>query len=549
MLRLPYAGGRFGLIVASLLVASGCEIQRPAAKSPPKDLRVAETKTAQKSKSPEKSPTVKTSSPATPPETVKIGEQLQLARQQVRDGQLDEARQSLDAISDSQGKRTPQESVDLAALEVQWLEKSGRARGEVNAKRLVHVGTLLDQKDWDAAASAVEQILAAEPDDAHRQEAVRLNKIIESHKAQVGRLEGALLALAGDDLERVQQAQERLFENPAAAVTLLKVATTSENHRLVRRALESLGKLPALDDTLEVILSVLENPAAETNWPDAVEQIGRLDHPGAGPRLLKLATSSESDPQRIAALSALALVDDPPLETFVALLPVITAKGPDLVAALLAAQHAVTTHGQQDLLRQQGLSPELSEETQNQLAAFPERLAKIIASENVSAANAARHLAIATRQQASPPLENLRVLAFSGEVATSPAAAVLDGLWKTVTKTQMWQHPVKQPGVLVLDLGKQRTVTGIRIWNFNETGGMHRGWKDVKIFVGSTPDVLATVTARGQIPAAPGKATEEDYSTVIPIDFVRGRYVRLEAENQWRADQYGGLSEVQVLGF
>ena len=112
----------------------------------------------------------------------------------------------------------------------------------------------------------------------------------------------------------------------------------------------------------------------------------------------------------------------------------------------------------------------------------------------------------------------------------------------------MWRHPIRQRPTIELDLGAEKTVTGVRIWNFNEPAGMHRGWKDVDVFVGNSPTDLVHV-ARGIVPMAPGAAESPDYSTVVPVQFARGRYVRLLAKNQWRADVHTGLAEIQVLGF
>ena len=125
---------------------------------------------------------------------------------------------------------------------------------------------------------------------------------------------------------------------------------------------------------------------------------------------------------------------------------------------------------------------------------------------------------------------------------------MLDGVWNAIELNTMWRHPVNQRRTIILDLGTQRTVTGVRIWNFNERNGTHRGWKEVDVFVSDTTSALTPVSG-GIVPPAPGAAETPDYSTLVPVPFIRGRYVKLQAKSVWRADNYTGLAEVQVLGF
>ncbi|MFT7640063.1 MAG: hypothetical protein ACI9G1_001802 [Pirellulaceae bacterium] len=87
------------------------------------------------------------------------------------------------------------------------------------------------------------------------------------------------------------------------------------------------------------------------------------------------------------------------------------------------------------------------------------------------------------------------------------------------------------------------------MWNFNETNGTHRGWKDVIVYVGNTPTDLVTQSATGQVPRGPGVANMPDYSTMIPVPSARGRYLRLEAGSVWQKDGEMGLTELTVLGY
>jgi hypothetical protein len=99
-----------------------------------------------------------------------------------------------------------------------------------------------------------------------------------------------------------------------------------------------------------------------------------------------------------------------------------------------------------------------------------------------------------------------------------------------------------------LDLGREYTVTGIRLWNHNQPGAAHRGWKEVDVFVDPRPALLAPV-AQGVLPVAPPTADASDYHTTLQVPFVRGRYVKLQPRSYWRADAISGLAEVQVLGY
>ena len=373
---------------------------------------------------------------------------------------------------------------------------------------------------------------------------------IEREPVEEGRVGEAMRMLASADRSEVLAAQETLFERPQAALPLLQQATRSDDAAVVAGALEMLRRLDSPEKALPIMVDVIARPDRSAHWPDAVREIGLAGASGAGGPLLKLALAADSPEQRSAALDALARVPDPPRETVAALLPLLFTDGPHLEPALIAAARAVSIHGQHDLLSARGLGAELSPESLERLAAIPDRLSHVMADgRDARAALAAKRLAITTRHVSAAPLPDVKVLAFTGQMEDSPAAALLDGVWDTVDPTFLWRYAADRPGSIVLDLGGPRTVVGVRIWNLNEPGGMHRGWKDVAVSAGSTPAELATPLAAGIVPMAPGKADSPDFSTTLPVEFARGRYVRLEARSVWRKDAHAGLSEVQVLGY
>jgi hypothetical protein len=214
---------------------------------------------------------------------------------------------------------------------------------------------------------------------------------------------------------------------------------------------------------------------------------------------------------------------------------------------------SVRVHGTYDAAAGRNMEVELTPEQAAQLAELPARLEKLMAAPtdadtSPQAAYEAKVLALATRREAPEVLTGLKVYGFGSEMDDSPAAAVLDGVWNTVDYKNQWRHAATETGSIVIDLGEEKTVVGVRIWNFNEASFPHRGWKECKVFVSDTPRPFDPVSI-GIVPMAPAAADTPDYSTLIPVDFVRGRYVKLQAASLWRPDVHTGLAEVQVIGF
>lgn len=66
--------------------------------------------------------------------------------------------------------------------------------------------------------------------------------------------------------------------------------------------------------------------------------------------------------------------------------------------------------------------------------------------------------------------------------------------------------------------------------------------------VSDTPTALRPVS-QGVLLPAPGIPDAHDYSQVMAVDFVRGRYVKLVCKAYLANSSHAGLSEVQVLGY
>jgi hypothetical protein len=210
-------------------------------------------------------------------------------------------------------------------------------------------------------------------------------------------------------------------------------------------------------------------------------------------------------------------------------------------------------HQQTDLPALRGIETPLSADEQKQLANLGERLAALAGSagsgQGADATSAAAlALAVAARLVEPRPLEGVKIDRASAEETTSPATAVLDGVWNVATPDKLWRYPLASPGAIVFDLGAERSVAAVRIWNYNEQSAGHRGWKEIEIFVSNSPALLSPL-ASGIVPAAPGAAVQHDYSAIVPVPLTRGRYVKLQPKSIWREDAVSGLTEVQILGF
>jgi hypothetical protein len=343
-----------------------------------------------------------------------------------------------------------------------------------------------------------------------------------------------------------------LFERAAEALPLLEKVLRGDDTKLACRVMETLGRLKRPDVTLPMFVDVLRRPEQAAFWPEAIRQIELAETDGVGDPLLELVLAAESPEQRIAALEALALCVDPPQHTVLALLPLLYTDVPELAAALRAARSAVVVHDQTDLWLQwaaDGLTPEQTECLFN----LTERFGKITggpqSEESTDAARAARELAMALHQLPAEPLTGVKLAAYGAESDDGRAATVLDGTWDTIDPKLMWRYSTKEPHSIVFDLGGERTVAGVRIWNLNQPQEAAGGWKQVAVYVGSSAVELNGPVADGIVPQGPATKNAPDYGTTIPVRFERGRYVRLVAVSLWSQKETTGLTEVQVLGF
>ena len=491
-------------------------------------------------------------------------EPLESAVDHLDHARLDEADKQLQAagtlLADAEdGDDTATETGRLESLKKQLasareaeVERLVEEKSRKRAERLAEAKDLQESGKLDEATAALDSVLSMAPSTGQREIVRKLKDAIETHRAARRRLGSWMKMLASKQRSEVRAAQNQLRRDPDTAIPLLLEAVRSQDKPLlVRNTLEMLRRLRRPDVAVPAMIGVLSRVDQQASWPDAVREIGRLKVPGAGPLLLPLLLKANSPAQKTAVLAALAEIPDPPAETLTKLLRLLHADGSELEPALRAAFTAMARHGQDDLVALRGLPADIDDATADLLAKLPERLTQVAArkgEEHAAAAAAARMLAVLIGASEPAVLQGVKVASSVGQLEDSSAAAVVDGKWDAEDLKTGWRHSLAKPGTIILDLGSEKTVVAVRVWNYNGGGQRDRGWKEVDVFVSNSRTDL-TPEASGVIPRAPGANDTPDFSIQLPIDQVRGRYVILKAKSLWAPSNFAGLSEVQVIGY
>jgi hypothetical protein len=478
--------------------------------------------------------------------------QLDDAQARLAAGELNEAKTVLTEVRDAAKELDETTMARLVALEAelsQQIEKHSEAQ---RIALLAESRQKLNKGDLEAATRAADNVLNAAPSDQQRQQAGEIKKLVEEQRRARLRLRTAMGLLASSKRADVRAAQEQLFAEQDAAWPLVIEAAGGKDPTLAANALEMLRVLNQPQRAIPVMIGVLSRGEQKEVWPAAIKELQKINQAGAGEPLLELALGTQDDEQRTAALTALSGIVDPPPQTAIALLPLVNQDGPSLSAVLSAMQHTIEVHRQQDLLTLRGVNDALSSQQLELLGGLAARLQALAgpldSAPQTDVAVNARKLGIVTQVIPQMPLQKVSLSRFSGEEENGRAAAVLDGQWASTKPEQSWRYPLSGQAFIVLDLGRDCVVSGIRIWNHNQPGAYHRGWKEVDIYVDSRPALLAPV-ASGLVAPAPPTADATDYSVTLSVPFVRGRYIKLQPKNYWRADGISGLAEIQVLGF
>lgn len=478
--------------------------------------------------------------------------QFHRAEDLLADGNLEGTLVAIGELDTVAAKLSPNEMNRLADLKERLEEKQQLHEDEVRQSLLAQAKTAAENGKFDEAMASLQTLLAAAPTTEQSDQAEVIQRQVSRARTLQTRLKKGMELLASADRANVDVAQELLWEEQDAALPLLLDALQSDNAVIATNSLQLLQRFPHPDQTLPAMLGILNRESQATLWPLVIKELQKSRLTGSSAALLQLALAAPSPGRAAMLFDAVAGTSDPPAETLILLLPKLFEDSPVLAQILSAAFQAISVHEQQNVLTHRGLEAELTADQEQQLNALPDRLLAIIGMKETAAqreaAWAAQRLAIAMRVMVPQTFSDVKVLRASSESLDSPATAILDKTWNSVDLKSMWRHPAKRYTTVVLDLGSERTVTGIRVWNCNEANGTHRGWKDVELFVSSDSSPTVPV-AQGVIPQAPGAANTPDFGAILPVPFARGRYVKLQMLSVWRDDGTAGLSEVQVLGY
>ena len=487
-------------------------------------------------------------------------EKLQAAEQRLEKDDLAGLETDLEALSElatqldappAAGTDTPlpQElQQQLAELQTQ-LEGKLAVRAEAfRQEQLNAAEKFMNRGKFVEATQALNVVLARLPTAAQRTRADQLAADIERRRRAKRDLQSWMQLLESTDRREISTAQTQLSRDIDTAVSLLVEATEQfDKPILVRNAMAVLRNLNRPEFSVPAILAVLERSEQQENWSDAIGQLGEFAVPGAGQALLDMTLSATDSGQRVALISGLSRVVDPPKETLAELLPYLQGGDAELVVVLKALNHTVIVHQQFDLLARRGIDFALTVEQEKLLNELAPRLLEISSNGSAEAALAAKVLSATLGFTAPSVFTGVTVARAHAESEDGQAIAVLDGVWNSIEPGTMWRHPIEKQSLIELDLGESKIVTGVQIWNLNEPSYTYRGWKDVHIYVGDSAATMR-LAAKGFVPQAPGKAEIPDYSTIIPLNFARGRFVRLVGKTTWNPNAHTGISEVQVLG-
>ncbi len=535
----------FPVLSAVLLV--GCQGEQP----PVSETRPTAAATSDTAESTEQAKTATTSETPADEKTDYLAQFKQVADLTAKH-EFESAQQKIGELEVDSAKLSPAQIQRLAELKDQFTEQQQLHEDQVRERLLAAAKQGIQDGKLDDAASSIETLLAAAPTTEQGDLAREMLQRIESHRKVRRRLRVGMELLTAKERGRAKEAQEILWEEQEVAFPLLLEALQSDNPVLVTNTLELLRKFNQPSRTLPAMIAILGREKQTEVWPATIRELQKVQQPGGGPPLLELALAAPTPERAAPLLDALAGIVDPPPETLIRLLPRIYEDSPALASALSATYRAITINHQHDVLTRRGLDVELTPLQDQQLNGLAERLQAIVASaakpDQATAAWAAQRLAIAMRLTSPQAFSGVKVMRATAESPEGPAVAVLDKVWNSVELKTMWRHPSKRLTTIVLDLGAERTVTGIRIWNCNEPNGTHRGWKDLEIYVSSDSSPTVPV-AVGVVPPAPGAANTPDYGAILQVPFARGRFVKLQLLSVWRDDGVAGLSEVEVLGY
>ncbi|HEY1066359.1 MAG TPA: discoidin domain-containing protein, partial [Pirellulales bacterium] len=324
---------------------------------------------------------------------------------------------------------------------------------------------------------------------------------IEKRRAELAVEQASQAAFAsaiealGQDEPAARQAEETLWSNPRLAARSLAERLTGEpDGPRAARGLDLLRRLRE-PKAIRQVLQARVAPPSETASSVALAALA-AESPavGAGPVLLQIATVDSSEYRPLGAWSLLAVVPDPPTETFAAVAPELLRDREPLAAQLRAAANAARINRQTDLIGRRNLSA-LTPAQESAISALPARLAELAARKAETPAEkaivaAASELSATLGLTESAPLLNLKIMAASVGKEAGPVESLIDGEWGSNEAEKNWRPRSDEANFVVIDLGAERQVDGVRLWNYNVKGQGYEAWKVAEIYVGDDPSTL-----------------------------------------------------------
>lgn len=137
------------------------------------------------------------------------------------------------------------------------------------------------------------------------------------------------------------------------------------------------------------------------------------------------------------------------------------------------------------------------------------------------------------------PAAEMKLLRFSSQAPGKEATRAFDGNPRTWWHSQFGTELKKHPHELVIDLGKSRTIAGVR-YLARQDNGWNGAIADCEFAVSDDPQALDTVA---------GKTTFEKKKTSQEYLFsAKGRYLLVRLRSEINGGPWGSIAEIGVIG-
>jgi arylsulfatase A-like enzyme len=138
--------------------------------------------------------------------------------------------------------------------------------------------------------------------------------------------------------------------------------------------------------------------------------------------------------------------------------------------------------------------------------------------------------------------KDFKIIRFSSENVSNGKFArnIIDGDANTIWHTQFSPEIKKHPHELIIDLGRECTLTGFRILA-RQDAGWNGILKDIEITVSNNPKTFGPATLKATL-----KKTKSPQDLKCPA--VKGRFIRIRALSEINAGPWASLAEFGVKG-